>query len=422
MIYFWVALGGALGSVARFWLSNAMTSVAGAQFPWGTLLVNIIGSFVIGFFGLLTTRAARFAMPPEMAVFVMAGICGGFTTFSSFSLQTVQLARAGEWERALAYIAASLILCVLLCWLGMFAALAVTGRHEPQPTPAAALSAVKTAEGRPGAPGMVLALLPDARSAESLLDPARSLAGLLDRPLAALHVRIDPVTTILPSEEVLTLRAAAEIAGQQAALASAVTEAVAAWTLRTGVPVVLFEPLGEARTETARAGAGAAAIVAPLAQVFLRRWGNPPESPISAAIFNTGAPVLIMPENTAFRPDGHLAIAWKDAGHARAAVAAAMPMAARAAQISIIGVGDAERLRFDRARALLGPNAARARIINPPRGAEPVGETLLAQARAAGADTLVLGAHRHGHLADWILGGVTASVLASAEMPLFMKQ
>ena len=420
MIYFWVAIGGAIGSVARFWLSNAMAAVAGAEFPWGTLLVNSVGSFVIGFVGLLSTRAARFAISPEMAVFLMTGICGGFTTFSSFSLQTVQLARAGEWGRVSAYIAASLVLCVLLCWLGMRAALAVAG--SPVSKPAATTGAEQTAAGRSGAHGMVLVLLPEARNAASLLDAGRSLAGVLDRPLAALHVRIDPVTTILPAEEVLTHGAADEIAGEQAALAAGVTQTVRSWTLRTSVPVALLEPLGDARVETATAGAGAAAIVAPLSRMLLHQGGDPPESAMSAAIFSTGAPVLIMPEHSVFRPDGHLAVAWKDAGHARAALAAAMPLAARAARISIIGIGDPERLRLDRAQALLGACAAKARIINPPRGGEPVGETLLAEAKAAGADTLVLGAHRHGRLADWLLGGVTASVLASSDMPLFMKQ
>jgi fluoride exporter len=129
MIYLWVAVGGALGSVARYWLSNAMAAAIGFGFPWGTLLINVLGSFVIGFFGTLTVEVPRFNVPPEIRVFVMVGICGGFTTFSAFSLQTVELARVGEWQRASWYVAASVALCLLVCWLGIVAALAIGVRR-----------------------------------------------------------------------------------------------------------------------------------------------------------------------------------------------------------------------------------------------------------------------------------------------------
>jgi len=128
MIYLYVAIGGALGSMARFWLNNAVAAAIGAEFPWGTLLINLLGSFVISFFGTLTGKFARFAVPPEISIFVMVGLCGGFTTFSSFSLQTILLARAGEWDRAIWYILASVILCLLVCWLGVIAALAIPSR------------------------------------------------------------------------------------------------------------------------------------------------------------------------------------------------------------------------------------------------------------------------------------------------------
>jgi len=123
--YFWVAIGGALGSVARFWLSNAMAVAIGAAFPWGTLLINVLGSFVISFFGMSTAASAKFALSDAARVFVMVGICGGFTTFSSFSLQTVELMRAGQAGRAGVYATASLILCVAACGLGFLAAAAL---------------------------------------------------------------------------------------------------------------------------------------------------------------------------------------------------------------------------------------------------------------------------------------------------------
>ncbi len=125
MIYLWVAVGGALGSVARFWLANTLAVLTGADFPWGTLLINIIGSFVISFFGMLTGSYPRFAVPYEVRVFVTVGLCGGFTTFSSFSLQTLELARTGQAGRAGLYVAASVVLCLAACALGFFTANAI---------------------------------------------------------------------------------------------------------------------------------------------------------------------------------------------------------------------------------------------------------------------------------------------------------
>ncbi|OYV51876.1 MAG: camphor resistance protein CrcB [Rhodospirillales bacterium 20-60-12] len=131
MIYLWVAAGGALGSMARFYLANVMTILTGPTFPWGTLLINVVGSFVIGFFGAATGHLGRIAVPIEIRTFVMVGICGGFTTFSSFSLQTLELARAGEMVRAGSYVAASVILCLLFVWLGVALGGSLWGRQMP---------------------------------------------------------------------------------------------------------------------------------------------------------------------------------------------------------------------------------------------------------------------------------------------------
>jgi CrcB protein len=122
MIYLYVGIGGALGSVARFALANAMALATGAEFPWGTLLINVIGSFVISFFGMLTGTDQRFAVGNEARVFVTVGLCGGFTTFSSFSVQTLELARSGQPGRAALYVAASVILCLASCGAGFITA------------------------------------------------------------------------------------------------------------------------------------------------------------------------------------------------------------------------------------------------------------------------------------------------------------
>jgi fluoride exporter len=128
--YLWVALGGALGSMARFALGNAMTLAVGPEFPWGTLLINVLGSFVISFFGVLTGADARLPLPAEARIFVTVGVCGGFTTFSSFSLQTVELARNGQPGRAALYVAVSAALCVSACAIGFISAAALNAQRQ----------------------------------------------------------------------------------------------------------------------------------------------------------------------------------------------------------------------------------------------------------------------------------------------------
>ncbi len=116
--YLAVAVGGAIGSVARFWMTGAMTALTGARFPWGTLLINILGSFVIGLVAGITLTPARMGMHPDVRIFLMTGICGGFTTFSAFSLQTLELIQTGDLVPAFGYILGSVALCLLVVWGG----------------------------------------------------------------------------------------------------------------------------------------------------------------------------------------------------------------------------------------------------------------------------------------------------------------
>ena len=116
--YGWVALGSALGGVARFWLSNFIAHRWPGHFPWGTLVVNVSGSFLIGFLGAMTTAGGRWQISPQCAYFLMVGVCGGYTTFSAFSLQTLALAQQQQYAPAVANIIASVGLCILFAWLG----------------------------------------------------------------------------------------------------------------------------------------------------------------------------------------------------------------------------------------------------------------------------------------------------------------
>lgn len=121
LAYFWVAIGGALGSVARFWMSGLIASKFGETFPWGTLVVNITGSFIIGLLAALSLPEGPWQLSPGARQFTMIGICGGFTTFSSFSLQTLQLLQNREWLFAAGNVILSMALCLVAVWLGYVA-------------------------------------------------------------------------------------------------------------------------------------------------------------------------------------------------------------------------------------------------------------------------------------------------------------
>jgi CrcB protein len=118
ILYLLVALGGALGSVARFALSGFVANHFGTTFPWGTFIINVTGSFIIGFYATLTAPDGRVFASGNSRQFFMTGLCGGYTTFSSFSLQTLNLARDGEWLQAGANTVGSVVACLVAVWLG----------------------------------------------------------------------------------------------------------------------------------------------------------------------------------------------------------------------------------------------------------------------------------------------------------------
>lgn len=117
-VYLWIALGSAIGGIARYWTSGLVAIQFGETFPWGTLAVNVLGSFVIGLIATLTSPDGRLFAGAEVRQFLMIGVCGGYTTFSTFSIEALELLRNGELYRASAYIVASVLLCVVAVWLG----------------------------------------------------------------------------------------------------------------------------------------------------------------------------------------------------------------------------------------------------------------------------------------------------------------
>ncbi len=111
------AMGGAIGAAGRYLLVGQVSRLTGAEFPYGTLTVNIVGSFCIGV--LAEYIALRWSPSEEMRVFLFAGVLGGFTTFSAFSLDAVLLLERGEFARGFGYILASVLFCVVGLYAGL---------------------------------------------------------------------------------------------------------------------------------------------------------------------------------------------------------------------------------------------------------------------------------------------------------------
>ncbi len=117
MNYALVFLGGGIGAVARYWLQGFVYRYMSAGFPYGTLAVNVVGSFAIGF--LMSFFEERFVVNPSLRVFLTIGILGGFTTFSSFSFETMALLRDGSYGLCFLNVTASVVTCLVATWIGM---------------------------------------------------------------------------------------------------------------------------------------------------------------------------------------------------------------------------------------------------------------------------------------------------------------
>jgi len=115
-----VGLGGALGSMLRFGMSTGLHALLGRAFPWGTLFVNVTGSFAIGLLYVLLIE--RVALGPEWRALLMVGLLGGYTTFSSFSIESLNLIESGDLLRAAVNVLASVVLCLAAVWTGVIVA------------------------------------------------------------------------------------------------------------------------------------------------------------------------------------------------------------------------------------------------------------------------------------------------------------
>jgi len=111
-----VGLGGLFGSLARYWLAGVVQAFTDSGFPYGTLTVNLLGSFVVGLVTVLSLE--RGLLNAEMRLLVAVGVCGGFTTMSTFSYETVALLRDGQVLPAMVNLSATIVVCLFAVWLG----------------------------------------------------------------------------------------------------------------------------------------------------------------------------------------------------------------------------------------------------------------------------------------------------------------
>jgi protein CrcB len=405
LTYLYIALGGAIGSVLRAWTANVFVRMAGSHFPWGTIFINVTGSFIIGFFGALTTSDGRFTAHPDARAFVMIGICGGFTTFSSFSLQTLDLARDGKVGEAFANIGLSVILCLLAVTAGYASAEAVN-RGAPQ----------VEALGVKANGGVVLAVLDRPENVGSVLSNAAQLLGFWGEKakLEALAVRTPPVAELMEADQALTHWQEASFRAGEEIWARDVRTMVRAWEqkARPAALAKFIDTEGDIAHLVGGIGRIASAIV----------LGNPREpgrthDALHAALFDSRHPVLIVPPGSTGDFGRVVAVAWKDDARAPKAVLDALPVLAKAEAVHVL------RARVDVAEvpAVFREHGIAAEAHAVPEGDGPVGAQILKLAHALGADLLVMGAYAHGEWREALLGGVTRYVLDHAGLPVFMR-
>jgi fluoride exporter len=125
LAYLLIGIGSALGGMARYFAQSVFAAMTSGVFPYGTMFVNVTGAIVIGFFATFTGPDSRFIVGVPARQFVMVGLCGGYTTFSSFSLETLNLIRNGEMLPAALNAVGSVVLCLIFVWLGHVAAAAL---------------------------------------------------------------------------------------------------------------------------------------------------------------------------------------------------------------------------------------------------------------------------------------------------------
>jgi protein CrcB len=409
LTYFYIALGGAIGSVARAWTTNAMVRAVGPHFPWGTILINVVGSFIIGLYGALTASDGRFTAHPDARAFVMIGICGGYTTFSSFSLQTLDLIRDGKPGAALANIALSVILCLLSVTAGYASADFVN-----MASPVQAGDYPQKAMGR-----VALAVLDRPEETGSLLSSA---ARILDigggGRIKALAIRTPPIAELMIADQALTPDQEARLRAAEQDWAARVKAAVDAWDAQfkpQAIAIDWIDREGQVERLVARQGRRSDIVIVPGASDRSQRSLDA----LHAAIFDTSRPVLVAPIQGASHFGRVVAIAWKNDLRAPKAVLSAMPLLAKAEAVHVLQAVPAGTEAM--VPSILVEHGIEAKAHTLPIHDRPVGARLLKVAHELGADLIIMGAYAHGEWREALLGGVTRYMLAHADLPLLLR-
>ncbi len=408
LTYLLIGLGGAAGSIVRAWLGAAVAALSGPAFPWGTILINIIGSFVIGFFGTLTATDGRFAVASDWRAFVMIGLCGGFTTFSSFSLQTLELIRDDRAAQALGNIALSVGLCL---------AAVAAGASMGLVTRTSRLAAAGAPPGGTLGGSMVVVLHGPERVDDMLGAAARLLALGEGRKVTALAAHDRIMAPLLPSEEVMTRERKAAIAARHDEWSLGMRQALDRWVreeARQGFAARWIEVGADVARALTEHGRDAHLLL------LEQHPGDPGAAArVHAALLGAGRPVLLVPPgglDFGVDFDGTVVVAWADNRHVRLALKTAAPLLAKARRVVV--------LRVDAASDQGIPVELRhlpVELMTTPRGDGTVGARLLAVARDAGASLLVMGGDSHGAFRERMLGGVTQGVLEAADLPVLLQ-
>ncbi len=401
--YLSVALGSALGGVARYGFGLAAARLWGETFPWGTIIINVVGSFVIGLFAALTLPSGPLPAGPNLRAFVMVGLCGGFTTFSSFSLQTFALARDGSWIGAAANVLLSVALCLVAVTLGHVAAERIGVLRSEASSMSRHIVAVldRTETARP--------VLAAAALAADRLGTAR---------IAALHVRPDAEDGFMPTEEVTSERRGHQAAVQAARQAADLHGIFEAWRRTSGQGEWRDRTGGMAQIMAAEAtGADLVVVGRPVSG-----WRADANQALLAALFDVRRPTLVVPEAMPTSLGQNVALAWKPSEAADRATEAALPVLLRAEQVTVL-IGAEDDARAALPAALLQRLAKAAVPVAVDRFEthnRRTGEMLLSRARLLGADLLVMGAYTRPRVAEFVFGGATREIFAAADLPVLM--
>ncbi len=374
LAYVLIAIGSALGGVSRAWVALAVARLAGPAFPWGTILINVAGSFVIGFFAAISVSNGRWPLPLDARAFIMVGFCGGFTTFSSFSLQTLELARDGRALQALGNIVVSVAVCLLAVAAGFYGAKALSPPDQ-------------TASALPATPLPVIALIDGSESAAVVLQAAARLASLTRGEAETIALTAPPAGAILLRQPAAyRLSEKVDTSEEISTTEREVRDAMAAIE--------------------ASARGGAMIVVTPDALY-------PP-------VFVSQNPVLVVPPDTQPGWGRIVAIAWKNDGRALRAVQASLPILRQADWVHLIHAA-AQPSDTQTIASFLHNAGIPAETHVLPLDGVPISARILAQVHALQADLLVMGAYAHQQWQEGLRGGVTRYMLLHADIPLFMR-